>query len=348
MAIDYLIGGVPNSMGVAPCPGIPRGKIMQLWGHEAAGKSTMALTVAASVCHSGGSVVYVDWEHAVDPAYAAKLGVKVTDPNHFMLSQPNTMEDGFRVIWVAASAGVDLIVVDSVGAAVPEKIAERSLKEIADREQVGNVAMLWSNFLRKLQGRLSRTGTALIGISQVRANINTYNSYGNNETVQGGNAWKFWSSVRMSLRRVKTEKARVYSALSHKAEEQVIGGRIKAKLVKCKVANTQGRECEFFIRQGEGIDDVMTALEIGIGHGFVKKGGSWFTWERPNEEPIKAQGLDKIRAMILEDNLLEELYGQVRPYLTQERGETFAADDGEEFIDPIAAELEDILSESGV
>lgn len=349
MAVDYLIGGRANKHGVLPCPGVPRKRIMQLWGHEAAGKSTLALTVAASVCQSGGSVLYLDWEHAVDTAYAGDLGVKVDDPNHFLLSQPNTMEDGLKIVWVAASQGVDLIVIDSVGAAVPEKVYNRKLSEMGDREQVGNLAMLWSNFLRRLQGLISKTGTAIIGISQVRANINTYNSYGNNETVQGGNAWKFWSSVRLSLRRVKTEKAKVYSALTHKTEEQVIGGRIKAKLVKCKVAPSQGQEIEFFIRQGEGIDDVLTAMEVGMGHGVIKRSGSWYTWDRASNDPLKSQGLDKLRNEILEGGHLEELYAVVRPYLAANGGDSFNGGDfeeEEEFVDPIAAELDDILSGS--
>jgi len=343
LAMDWLIGGQPNTFGVPPCPGIPRGKIIQLWGHEAAGKTTFALTVAASTCAGGGSVLYLDWEHAVDVGYASILGVPVTDPDKFMLSQPNTMEDGLRIMWVAVSSGVDLVVVDSVGAAVPEAEAQKSTKEVADTGQVGRVARVWSSYLRKLQARITRTGTAVIGISQVRSKISTGGkSYGPQETIQGGNAWKFWASVRISLRKVQKKTAKVYSTFRHKVDEVVIGNRVKAKLVKCKVSPNQGHEIEFVIRQGYGIDDVATAMEIATAHGIIKKSSSWLTWNRPNEDPLKFQGEEKMRKEILERNLMAELYGQVRPFLSQEAPE---GEEEEEFVDPVVDELDALLGD---
>lgn len=135
--IDYLIGGEPNAQGVAPCPGLPRGKITQVWGAESSGKSTLAQTAAATVCANGGTCLYVDFENAIVPDYAATLGVPVDDPSRFQLVQPTSLEDGLKLIKIYTLAGVDLIIIDSVGAAVPSAVVERSIKDMDNPAQVG-------------------------------------------------------------------------------------------------------------------------------------------------------------------------------------------------------------------
>src|SRR3990172_1861322 len=136
LVIDYLIGGSPNRFGVRPCPGIPRSRVSQIWGHESSGKTTIALTTAATTCAAGGTVLYVDWENDIVPDYAAALGVPIMDDDKFELVQPETLEDGIKLAAAYAMAGVDLIVFDSVGSAVPASIANRDLSEVAEQAKV--------------------------------------------------------------------------------------------------------------------------------------------------------------------------------------------------------------------
>jgi hypothetical protein len=133
IVLDHLIGGIPNSFGVAPCPGFPRGRVSQIWGHEGAGKTSIALSAAAQVCREGGTVLYIDWENDIVPDYAMALGVPVTDESKFELLQPDNLEDGIKYALIYAAAGVDLIVFDSVGAAIPRRLTDRDLSEAAEQ-----------------------------------------------------------------------------------------------------------------------------------------------------------------------------------------------------------------------
>lgn len=312
-AIDFLIGGEANAFGVAPCPGLPRGRVTQVWGHESAGKTTLALTAAASACANGGTVVYIDWENDIVPDYAAALGVPITDPERFELLQPDSLEEGIKFAMVFAAAGVDLIVFDSVGAAVTRRIAERDMVEAGEQSKVGELQAVWSQELPNLKGIIAKSGTAVLGISQVRADIGK--TYGPQTKPQGGNAWKFYSSVRLELRRVQNEKSRRHDALTHRTDERVIGGIIKAKAVKCKMSKSQGREVVFYIRWGEGIDNYRSILEIAAAHGLIKKGGAWLSWERP-DGLVKKQGMEKMRDYLISDaDAYNDLCSQVYPLL---------------------------------
>jgi recombination protein RecA len=350
MILDYLIGGKPNKYGVSPCPGLPKGRILNLYGHEGSGKTTIALTAAATTCAKGGVVGYIDWEHEIVPEYAEALGVPITDPDRFMLCQPDTLDDGVAILWTMASAGVDLIVLDSVGAGVPKAYFEKSIAETAQQGRVGMNAAVWSQFLPKLKAQITKTNSTIIGISQIRDSINTM-GYGDKITVQGGKAWKFYSALRMKLQRVKTEKATDYSALSNKTEDRVTGAIIKAKLDKCKVSPQQGNEELFYIRWGEGIDDLRSMIEIGIAHRVINKSGSWIGWTKPDGEEMRLQGMEKFRKAFAADVQLQKaLEKQVRPFMA---GGAKDGDDGEdeEFDDGFAddGELQEILgSISGV
>ncbi len=298
--VNYLIGGEPNSFGVAPCPGFPRGRVSQIWGHESAGKTTLCLEAVAEVCKAGGTCVYIDWENDIVPDYAAALGVPVTDPSRFELLQPETLEDGIKYAMAFATAGVDLIVFDSVGAGVPRRIAERDALDVAEQAKVAELQSVWSQELPNIKKTIARTGTAIVGISQVRANMNT--GPGAKTKPQGGNAWKFYASVRLELRRVQNEKSRQHNVLTHKTDERVIGGIIKCKVVKCKLSRSQGREEVFYIRWGEGIDNVRTMIEIASAHGLMKKAGSWISWDSAPNGTLKFQGVDKMRAHLIEND----------------------------------------------
>lgn len=327
--VDFLIGGEKNSFGTSPCPGIPRGRVTQIWGHESAGKTTLALECAAAVCAAGGSVLYIDWENDIVPDYAQALGVPITDSDRFELLQPETLEDGIKYAATYAAAGVDLIVFDSVGAAMPRRLAIRDALEVAEQGKVGELQSVWSQELPNLKRVIAKTGTAVIGISQIRSNMNT--GPGAKTQPQGGNAWKFYSSVRLELRRVTNEKAKEHNALTHTVDERVIGGIILVTAIKCKMSRSQGRKEVFYIRWGEGVDNVRTILEIAIAHGIVKKGGAgWFTWAGP-KGAVKIQAKEKFRAYLIDNpDDYAALRASVIPLLGQGASAENFSDEGED------------------
>lgn len=311
IVLDRLIGGIPNARGVQPCPGLPRGKILQLYGTEGAGKTTTALEIAASTISSGGTVCYIDYENEIVPTYAEALGVPVTDNTKFMLVQPTTLEDGMYVAHTMASAGVDLIVFDSIAAGIPRKALEKKMEDVGETGQVGQLARLWSVYLPKLSNLITRTNTAVIGISQLREKINTMGYGGDSTDTQGGRAWKFFAALRMKLQRVAQEKDTRVNRLTNKTEDYIYGSKIKVKLDKCKVSAQQGNVEFMYIRQGEGIDNYRTIIEVAIAHNVVKKSGSWFSWGE-----VKAQGMGSFRERLLEtEDAFTDLYAQIQPFL---------------------------------
>jgi len=194
---------------------------------------------------------------------------------------------------------VDLIILDSVGAGVPKSIRDQSLEEKGDMGRVGLVAAKWSNVLPQLASEISSTGSHVMGISQLRKKINTTGYGGPDSTHQGGEAWKFYSNVRMSFRRVKSLKTKDYDALTHKQVERATSAVIKAKIEKSKVSNSQQREAEYHITFGEGIDNVRDLIAVGSAHGIVNKAGSWLTFERTDGSTIKSQGTDSFKTDVL-------------------------------------------------
>jgi recombination protein RecA len=339
--VDYLIGGEPNSFGVAPCPGFPRGRVSQVWGHESAGKTTLCLEACVAVIREGGTAVYIDWENDIVPDYAAALGIPITDPDKFELLQPETLEDGIKFAMTYAAAGVDLIVFDSIGAAIPRRLAERDALDTAEQGKIGELQSVWSQELPNLKRVIAASGTAVVGISQIRA---TMAQMGKKSKPQGGNAWKFYASVRLELRRVQNEKAREFNALTHKTDERIIGGIIKVTAIKCKMSRSQGREEIFYIRWGEGIDNARTFLEIAIAHGVIKKGGSWLTWQDAPGGPLKTQGLGKMRQAIVDDPiLLSALAERVRPLFGQGAADNFVDEENDDLIDEAEQAIERAL-----
>lgn len=321
LIVDYTIGGVPNSRGVPPCPGLPRKGITQLWGQEGAGKTTLALTASAATIRAGGVVFYVDWENAIVLDYAERLGVPVADESKFVLAQPQTLEEGIKLIQIAAIGGADLIVIDSVGAAVPANIANRDASEAGEQARVGLAAQRWSEFLPDLRSRILKSNSAVLGISQTRSKIGGMGN-GPQFEPQGGQAWKFYSDLRMEIRRIQQEKAKLVNMLTNKTEERVVGSIVKLKIVKCKLSDAQGREENFYIRQGEGIDDVRSIIEIAINHSVIKKSGGWFSYEDD-----KWQGMEAVRRHFKENEAaLAGLIGKVRPFLTKKTDEGPEAD----------------------
>ena len=251
--------------------GVPRGRIIEVYGPESSGKTTLALQILAEAQAMGGIVAFIDAEHALDPVYAARLGV---DIDEVLISQPDTGEQALEICdMLVRSGAIDAVVVDSVAALVPRAEIEG---EIGDTT-VGLQARLMSQALRKLAGSLSKSNTTCIFINQLREKIGVM--FGNPETTTGGRALKYFSSVRIDMRRIETLKSGT----------EMVGNRTRAKVIKNKVA-PPFKEAEFDIIYGEGISKVSEIIDLGVKLELIDKAGAWFT---VNGERI--QGKDKVK-----------------------------------------------------
>lgn len=305
--LDYLIGGYRTVNGEKRCPGIPRGRITEIFGPEGSGKSTIATQAAIQCQQAGGTVCYLDYEHAFAPTYAADLGL-VLDPESFVLLQPKSWEEGAEIISEMIIAKVDLIVVDSLAAMKPQSVIDN--KEVSATGQVGHIARLQSDFLPKILNDLEASGTSLIYINQLRSNIKTskYDA-GPDEETSGGRALKFYASLRIQLKKSKQEFAQVENELTGVSEKQPISNFVKAKNVKNKVSKHQGHQAEFVIRYGEGIDNVRSVIDIACARKIIHQGGAWFTYISSTGNEIKYQGKENLRDFFMENT--EEFYSLV-------------------------------------
>ena len=237
--------------------GLPRGRVVEIFGPEASGKTTLALQVIAECQKQGGAAAFIDAEHALDPGYAVKLGVNVDD---LLLSQPDTGEQGLEIAdMLVRSGAIDLAVIDSVAALTPRAEIEGEMGD----SHIGLQARLMSQALRKLAACLTKSNTMLIFINQIRMKIGV--PFGNPETTTGGNALKFYSSIRLDIRRIGAIKK----------GEEIIGNETRVKVVKNKMA-PPFRKAEFEIRYGEGISKTSELIDLGIKHGLIEKSGAWY------------------------------------------------------------------------
>lgn len=285
LSLDLALGG-----------GYPKGRIIEIYGPESSGKTTLTLHAIAEVQKAGGTAAFIDAEHALDPAYAKKLGV---DTDNLLVSQPDNGEQALEIAEaLVRSSAVDLVVVDSVAALVPQAEIEGDMGD----SHMGLQARLMSQALRKLTGLINKSKTTVIFINQIRMKIGVM--FGNPETTTGGNALKFYASVRMDIRRTGQIKE----------GEDVIGNRTKVKIVKNKIA-PPFRVAEFDIMYNEGISKTGDVLDLAVQHGVVGKSGAWFDY---NDAKI-GQGREATKKYLKENpDVLAEIDAKVREKVVAE------------------------------
>ena len=283
--------GLDIALGIG---GLPRGRVVEIYGPESSGKTTLTLSVIAQAQKAGGTCAFIDAEHALDPSYAERLGARVDD---LLVSQPDTGEQALEIAdMLVRSAAVDVVVVDSVAALTPKAEIEGEMGD----HHVGLQARLMSQALRKLTANIKRSNTMVIFINQIRMKIGVM--FGNPETTTGGNALKFYSSVRLDIRRIGAVKK----------GDEILGNQTRVKVVKNKVA-PPFQKCEFDILYNEGISKEGELIDMGVEHKLVEKSGAWYSY---NSERI-GQGRDNVREFLREhpdtaseiENLVREKMG---------------------------------------
>jgi recombination protein RecA len=289
--------GIDIALGIG---GLPKGRVIEIYGPESSGKTTLTLHAIAEVQKAGGIAAFIDAEHAFDRSYAEKLGI---DTENLLISQPDNGEQALEIAEnLIRSGAIDIIVIDSVAALTPKSEIEGEMGD----SKMGLQARLMSQALRKLTGTINKTGCCCIFINQLREKIGVM--FGNPETTTGGNALKFYASVRIDIRRIGQIKD----------GDQVIGNRTRVKIVKNKVA-PPFRQVEFDILYGEGISKVGEIIDLGVEHNIIKKSGSWFSYA----DTKLGQGRDSVKSLFNDNpDLMEEIENKIREALS---GKTAAA-----------------------
>ena len=299
--------GLDVALGIG---GLPRGRVVEIYGPESSGKTTLTLQVIAQAQKLGGTAAFVDAEHALDPSYAAKLGV---DVDELLVSQPDTGEQALEITdMLVRSGAVDIVIVDSVAALTPKAEIEGEMGD----SHMGLQARLMSQALRKLTANIQRSNTMVVFINQIRMKIGVM--FGSPETTTGGNALKFYSSVRLDIRRIGAIKK----------GDEVIGNQTRVKVVKNKVS-PPFKQAEFEILYGEGISRHGEIIDLGVQHGIVDKAGSWYSY---GDDRI-GQGKENVREFLRNNpEMADEIEGKIRAKLLPSKADVIdiAGGDAEE------------------
>lgn len=286
LALDIALG----------CGGLPRGRVIEIYGPESSGKTTMTLETIAQMQKIGGTAAFIDAEHALDPIYAEKIGINLDE---LLISQPDTGEQALEIVdMLVRSGAVDMVVVDSVAALTPKAEIEGDMGD----SHMGLQARLMSQALRKLTANIKRSNTLVIFINQLRMKIGVM--FGNPETTTGGNALKFYASVRLDIRRIGAIKK----------GDEIIGNETRVKVVKNKTA-PPFKQAEFEILYGEGVSFLGELVDLGVKYGFVQKSGSWYSYDnqkigqgKDNAKTFLKDNPDKAKE--IEDKIRAEVFGQ--------------------------------------
>ncbi|MBR6015126.1 MAG: recombinase RecA, partial [Firmicutes bacterium] len=301
--------------------GVPKGRIIEIFGPESSGKTTLTLHIIAEAQKNGGKAAFIDAEHALDPEYASNLGVDIDD---LIVSQPDTGEDALEICEMLVRSGaLDVVVIDSVAALVPKCEIEGSMGD----SHVGLQARLMSQALRKLTGIINKTNTTVIFINQLREKVGVM--YGNPEVTTGGRALKFYSSMRIDVRRIEAIKQ----------GDQVIGNRTRAKIVKNKVA-PPFKQAEFDIMYGEGISKAGDLVDCAVNLDIIEKAGSWYSYAGQRI----GQGRENVKVYLLTNpNIMDEIEGKVLDTIRKDREENA------DYEDNIPDDMQDLeVDEDGV
>jgi len=304
--------GLDLALGIG---GLPKGRVVEIYGPESSGKTTLTLHVIAEAQKAGGTCAFVDAEHALDPSYAEKLGVDVDD---LLVSQPDTGEQALEITdMLVRSGAVDVLVVDSVAALTPKAEIEGDMGD----SHMGLQARLMSQALRKLTANIKRSNTLVIFINQIRMKIGVM--FGNPETTTGGNALKFYASVRLDIRRIGAIKK----------GDEILGNETRVKVVKNKVA-PPFKQVQFDILYGEGVSHEGEIIDIGVKEGIVDKAGAWYSY---NGDRI-GQGKDNVRNFLKENvDIAEDIEGQIRAKLLPGKADANESEEAEDELDEALA-----------
>jgi len=334
IAVDSLIGGTPLiDGGGLVCPGYPRGRLVEIYGDDSTGKTTLALAAAVQAQRARQGVLYLDYENAIHHGYARSIGVNFEE-SYLSLYSPTTLEEGMKMMYLAIRQGIGLVVIDSVAAMLPKAELEKNLNDPA---AIGFLARAMSSVLPKMTQWLKEQPAVVIFINQVRANISK-SSYGpGDDNTAGGKAVKFYASLRLKLTRIKSEFIEKVDPITLQKKKIPFGNVVQVKAVKNRMDGKQGHTCEIFIRYGSGVDEYLSLVEAAVPRKLVTKRGSAYDFEG---ESFK--GRDKLRSFLVNNpKAFEKLRDTVMQALLSESPTAVAEVNDDDIVSDMRQELDD-------
>ena len=334
IAVDSLIGGTPLiDGGGLVCPGYPRGRLVEIYGAESSGKTTLALAAAVQAQRARQGVLYLDYENAIHHGYARSIGVNFEE-SYLSLYSPTTLEEGMKMMYLAIRQGIGLVVIDSVAAMLPKAELEKNLNDPA---AIGFLARAMSSVLPKMTQWLKEQPAVVIFINQVRANISK-SSYGpGDDNTAGGKAVKFYASLRLKLTRIKSEFIEKVDPITLQKKKIPFGNVVQVKAVKNRMDGKQGHTCEIFIRYGSGVDEYLSLVEAAVPRKLVTKRGSAYDFEG---ESFK--GRDKLRSFLVNNpKAFEKLRDTVMQALLSESPTAVTEVNDDDIVSDMRQELDD-------